>query len=167
MSDSPTRTEHDKLATECVVAITELGERLVSYGAKISRNHGIPSPGGFNALAILHFEGQPLQPSAIAERMIITRGGLTGILRTLERHGLIRRHQHPVDGRAQLIELTAGGRRRIASALAEFHRAEARWMEPLDLDERRLLLELVTRALESAPDRQGNPQFGASRDGVE
>lgn len=47
-----------------------------------------------------------LTPSALAEAAGVTRGTITGLLAGLERSGLVKRTQHPEDGRMFRIELT-------------------------------------------------------------
>ncbi len=47
-----------------------------------------------------------LTPSALAEAVGVTRGTMTGLLAGLERSGLVKRTQHPEDGRMFSIELT-------------------------------------------------------------
>src|SRR3989449_8229273 len=47
-----------------------------------------------------------LTPSALAEAAGVTRGTITGLLAGLERSGLVKRSEHPEDGRMFSIELT-------------------------------------------------------------
>jgi DNA-binding MarR family transcriptional regulator len=47
-----------------------------------------------------------LTPSALAQAAGVTRGTMTGLLAGLERSGLVKRRQHPEDGRMLSIELT-------------------------------------------------------------
>src|SRR2546430_3339822 len=47
-----------------------------------------------------------LTPSALAEAAGVTRGTITGLLACLERSGLVKRTEHPEDGRMFTIELT-------------------------------------------------------------
>jgi DNA-binding MarR family transcriptional regulator len=47
-----------------------------------------------------------LTPSALAEAAGVKRGTITGLLSGLERSGLVKRTQHPEDGRMLSIELT-------------------------------------------------------------
>jgi DNA-binding MarR family transcriptional regulator len=47
-----------------------------------------------------------LTPSALAEAAGVTRGTMTGLLAGLERSGLVKRDEHPEDGRMFSIELT-------------------------------------------------------------
>lgn len=66
------------------------------------------SEGKFVVLQLLHQAPQyRLTPSALAEAADVTRGTMTGLLAGLERSGLVKRTQHPEDGRMFSIELTA------------------------------------------------------------
>jgi DNA-binding MarR family transcriptional regulator len=47
-----------------------------------------------------------MTPSALAEAADVTRGTMTGLLAGLERSGLVKREEHPEDGRMFSIELT-------------------------------------------------------------
>ena len=47
-----------------------------------------------------------LTPSALAEAAGVTRGTMTGLLAGLERSGLVKRDEHPEDGRMFSIEFT-------------------------------------------------------------
>ncbi len=131
------------LATRCIVNFTFLANRLDALGESLVRGHGIPSVAAFNVLEILHVAGEPLPPSTIAERMIVARGTMTGILGTLERRGLIRRLPHEEDGRMVLIEMTPEGVARLTRLHPQLHRAEKRVMECLTESQQRLLLEML------------------------
>jgi DNA-binding MarR family transcriptional regulator len=102
-------------------------------------------------LDILLSAGGTIQPSAIAERMIITRGTVTSILDSLERRGLIRRRQHAADRRMRLVEITPEGAARVEALLPDLHAAERRWMACLTPDQQRLLLHLVALLQFNAP----------------
>jgi DNA-binding MarR family transcriptional regulator len=140
------------LATECILNLGWWAERLAAYGEAVVRAHGIPSRAAFNVLEILRGAGSPLPPSTIADRMIITRPTMTGILATLERHGLVRRHPHASDRRMSLIEITAQGAARGASLRARLHQAEKQWMAGLSADEQRTLLDLVAKLQAAMPE---------------
>jgi DNA-binding MarR family transcriptional regulator len=51
-------------------------------------------------------EQHSLTPSALAEAAGVTRGTITGLLAGLERSGLVKRNDHPEDGRMVTIEIT-------------------------------------------------------------
>ncbi len=61
-------------------------------------------------------EGGPLDPTEIAERCVIMTPSMTRILKTLEDDGLVKRENHPGDGRRVLISLTPSGELAIAEA---------------------------------------------------
>lgn len=135
----------EALATECVLNLTFLSDRLMDYTQALARTHGIPTVAGFNVLTIVHGAGEPLPPSTIADRMIVTRPTMTGILGSLERRGLIRRLPHPEDRRMVLIDITPEGRARVERLLPELHRVEKDLMGCLTLPERRALLSTVAK----------------------
>src|SRR4051794_38945290 len=62
------------LATDCVLNLVRLADRMLGYGLAITAGHGVRSVGAFNVLTILHGADGPLLPSTIAARMIVTRG---------------------------------------------------------------------------------------------
>ena len=61
-------------------------------------------------LGILADAPDPLAPNEIAERLIISRATVTGLLDSLETRAYVRRTPHPTDRRMLLIELTESGR---------------------------------------------------------
>ncbi|MGH9046859.1 MAG: MarR family winged helix-turn-helix transcriptional regulator, partial [Acidimicrobiales bacterium] len=68
---------------------------------------------------------------------------LSRVAQKLERPGLIRRHPHPVDGRAALLEVTPAGRRLFERIRTERTDQLSLELEALSADERRLLIEAL------------------------
>lgn len=54
-------------------------------------------------------DGEPISCSEIAERTLITKGGITGILDRLEARGLVKRFPSSDDRRSVLVRLSAKG----------------------------------------------------------
>ena len=133
------------LATECVLNLTFLHERMVAFAEALIRRQGLPSLAAFNVLTVVQGAGEPLPPSTIAERMIVSRPTMTGILATLERRGLVRRLPHGGDRRMSLVEVTPEGRSRLARLRPELHEAEQRWMGCLSEAEQRALLRTLAK----------------------
>ncbi|MFO8074909.1 MAG: MarR family transcriptional regulator [Egibacteraceae bacterium] len=78
------------------------------------------SPSGFNVLqALRNTPGRELEPCEIAERLLLSRPSVTGLIDTLEGKGLVERRRHPRDRRRVLIALTE-----VAVALLEAHYPE-------------------------------------------
>ncbi len=78
--------------------------------------------------SVLHFLFQqdgPVAMNEIVERAGRAKSTVTGMVRTLERHGYVTKAQSPDDGRVMLVQLTAKGQsvrptfERISAALAE------------------------------------------------
>jgi DNA-binding MarR family transcriptional regulator len=63
-----------------------------------------------SALSVLVFRG-PVTMSALAEAEQVRRPTITRLVDGLERRGLVRRVHDPNDGRVQLVEATAAGKR--------------------------------------------------------
>jgi DNA-binding MarR family transcriptional regulator len=120
----------------------ELGVLLYAGGVELVRTveehlrrYGLPS-GQFAVLISLGSapEGR-LAPSALAERLSVSRPTITGIVDGLENAGLARRHLDPENRRSQRVALTKEGRRllediapdhfrRLAAAVSGFTPAE-------------------------------------------
>ena len=85
------------LATECYANLCRAGTMLMELHNRQTREDYQLSPSAREILAIIEGAGQPLEPSVIAERLLITTGSMTSLLDTLQKRGLIRRLPHPGD----------------------------------------------------------------------
>ena len=70
-----------------------------------------------SALSVLVFRG-PVTMSALAEAEQVRRPTITRLVDGLERRGLVRRVSHAADGRVQLVEATAAGKRLLQKGRA-------------------------------------------------
>lgn len=61
----------------------------------------------------------------VAEEAGISKGTLTGVARTLERRGLVRRADHPIDGRLVLLSLTDEGEKLMQRVFPAFNEEES------------------------------------------
>lgn len=111
--------------------------------ARLLDGFGIPSLGAFNVLTILDGEGGALSPSVVADRMVVSRPTVTGLIDTLERRGLVERWLDAGDGRRRQIVLTSRGRRLVRRVLPEMHRFERDVIGVLGLEEQRQLLRSI------------------------
>lgn len=152
----------DALATELAVNLHLLSGQLQAFSDAGCARHGVPSPAAFNVLTILHGAGQPLPPSVIAERMIVSRPTMTGIVRSLSRRGLVRVRAHPADRRMSLIELTADGHQTVRRMRPELHAAEKLWMSSLTRPEQLQLRALIAKLVANPPRA---PHAPAATDG--
>ncbi|MGZ4701370.1 MAG: MarR family winged helix-turn-helix transcriptional regulator, partial [Ilumatobacteraceae bacterium] len=99
------------------------------------------------ALAVLDGAGEPLTPSQIGERLLVSSATMTSLLDTLEQRGWVLRTPNPDDRRSLLIEITEAGRATADVFLPGLHKLERRVMSELDDDERAQLLGQLERVL--------------------
>jgi MarR family transcriptional regulator, 2-MHQ and catechol-resistance regulon repressor len=103
--------------------------------------------------ALARAEGASLNCSEIAERTLITKGGITGLLDRLEARGLVKRIPSRDDRRSVLVRLSAKGIelfRKLYPESVRYHRSlfeEA--FKPQQMKEFNKLLELLIRSLET------------------
>jgi DNA-binding MarR family transcriptional regulator len=124
------------------MALIHTGQTLLACIDQALRHHRL-SRAGREALAVLEGAGQPLAPTAIAERLIVTTASVTSLLDTLERRGLVERRPDPTDRRRLLIVITQAGKALVDQFLPEVVALQTAALAPLSEDQRRQLLELL------------------------
>jgi DNA-binding MarR family transcriptional regulator len=113
------------LPKECFLNFYTVAEMLRERFRKLVVRHGVPSDAAFNVLAILEHSRGPVTPSEIAQRMILSRATVTGLLDTLEKRGYIRRVTKVADARTRPIVITSKGTavwRKLNPLVFEFER---------------------------------------------
>lgn len=124
------------------MALVRTGDRLLAGIDQALRHHRL-SRAGREALAVLDGAGQPLSPTAIAERLIVTTASVTSLLDTLERRGLVERRPDPTDRRRLLIVITQDGKAIVDQFLPEVVALQTAALATLTEAQRRQLLELL------------------------
>ncbi len=98
------------------------------------------------ALASLEQEGGALRMSDIADRLVLTRGGVTKLVDRLEEAGYVARGPSPSDRRLVMVALTARGRSAVRRSQAVFDEAlHDLWGRHLSEQEAGAVLEVVDR----------------------
>lgn len=98
--------------------------------------------GAFTVMFVLWIWGEQ-ETRHLAAEAGVTKGTLTGVLKTLERRGFVRRYPHPVDGRLVLVRLEPAGRDAICDLFPRFNREEAFASSNLSSEERTELAGLL------------------------
>jgi DNA-binding MarR family transcriptional regulator len=116
------------------------------------------SPSGRQILAVVEGAGEPLEPSVIAQRLLITTGSVTSLLDNLEKRGLIRRLPHPQDRRKLLVDITPAAQAIVDELLPSLHARERDVMSgALSTNEQRALLRLIAKVQHAALQAQSTP----------
>ncbi len=134
------------------------------------RHHRL-SAAGRQALAILEGAGEPLSPTTIAERLIVTTATVTSLLDTLEKRGLLVRQADTTDRRKLLISITDEGRTIVDAFLPEIIALQTAVMAELSEPQRRQLLRSLAvvregiatidaEAIVAAAPKRGRPRHG-------
>ncbi|MCX4092575.1 MarR family winged helix-turn-helix transcriptional regulator [Nocardia sp. alder85J] len=130
----------------------QLGERAIEA---VFTAHGL-GRGEFDVLAALRRAGEPfeLNPSVLADTLMLSRAGMTSRLDRLESAGLVRRVADANDRRAVRVALTAAGRERIDTVVAAHTANETRLLAGLSATDRREL-DRIARILLRSMEEQG------------
>jgi DNA-binding MarR family transcriptional regulator len=139
------------LATECFANLFQAGNLLMELHNRQSRDDYQLSPSARQVLAVVEGAGQPLEPSVIAERVLITTGTMTSVLDTLQKRGLIQRMPHPDDRRKLLVDITPAAQAILDELLPSIHAREREVISnALSTREQRELLHLVAKVQHAA-----------------
>jgi DNA-binding MarR family transcriptional regulator len=110
----------------------------------------------FDLMAQLYRAPKPMTLGELSQRMMVSNGNVTGLVDRLVDQGLLSRRPSPRDRRAQLVSLTAEGRRFFRAMT----RANGDWiadmLADLSSDEIETLLLLLAKTKASARKAIGN-----------
>ena len=111
-------------------------------------DHGL-SVGEFDVLSALRRSGEPfmLKPSELADRVMVTRAGITTRVDKLEENGFVERRRDPNDRRSEPIVLTKTGRRLVDGALVAYLDNQTQLFSGLKPAQQRQLDSLLRRLL--------------------
>lgn len=98
---------------QLVRTVSLIQRRIVSTLAA----HDVTLP-QFDVLATLRF-GEGVTQQELAERLLVTKGNVCGVLDRLEALGWVRRKADPKDRRANRLHLTAAGRKTVDRLLPD------------------------------------------------
>lgn len=94
------------------------------------------------------YDADAMAPSALADRMGMTRGAISKLADRLLEKGLIHRVDNPDDRRAHSLSLTATGRTRVPVLAALADRNDADYFGVLSADEQEALGRILKRLAE-------------------
>jgi DNA-binding MarR family transcriptional regulator len=152
LQGSPSASERDAFEQEfpglsesanaTLVDLIRTGEAFAGTADRALRHHRL-SRAGRQALAVIDGAGEPLSPTTIAERLLVTTASVTSLLDTLERRGLVERRADPGDRRRLLVSLTDEGSAVVDQFLPEVVALQTAAMAGLSEPQRRQLRHLL------------------------
>jgi len=153
------------LATECYANLWRAADLLMELHNRQTLEEYQLSPSGRQILAVVEGAGEPLEPTVIAERLLVTTGSVTSLLDNLEKRGLIRRLPHPEDRRKLLIDITPAAQDIVDKLLPSMHARERDVMDgALSTSEQRQLLGFIAKLQQAAIQARSAPvPRGATR----
>lgn len=151
------RRERPDLDLEAMAIIGRLGRLMVVAQREIEAvftAHGLQR-GEFDVLAALRRSGAPyeLNPSVLADTLMLSRAGMTGRLDRLESAGLVRRTADAADRRAIRVALTDTGRTLVDEVVTAHVANESRLLAPLSNPDRHTLDRLIRQLLTPLEDK--------------
>ena len=108
----------------------------------------------FDLLAQLERAPSGLRMGELSRRLMVTNGNVTGLVAQLVREGLVERLPVPQDRRANLVRLSAAGRRAFAAMASEHERWIVELTAGVDAGERRRLHALLGELKASVRSRE-------------
>ena len=138
-------------ATECAMNLVLTADLLQKRIATLLQPFHLTPASGL-VLSMLAEAASPLPPNEIADRLIISRATVTGLLDSLERRAYIRRRPHPSDRRMILAEITEAGRQTASAFRPIVHQQEKEWFGVLGEEEQQQLLSVLHRVQERLRD---------------
>ncbi|MFY0622248.1 MAG: MarR family transcriptional regulator [Pelagimonas sp.] len=96
--------------TALILGLYRLRDIVSERTAPVVQSFGL-SEAGFDILVMLRAQPEPyrLTPSDLYRSLIMTSGGVTKVLKSLEENGWITRIAHPEDKRSSFVQLTTAG----------------------------------------------------------
>ena len=94
--------------------LARVNTRMGRLDASVLSEYGL-TPVQFNVLAILVDE-EGISQQDLADRLLVTKGNICGLINRMERAGLVERHPNPTDRRSYSLYPTADG-------VGAYHRA--------------------------------------------
>jgi DNA-binding MarR family transcriptional regulator len=142
--------EVDISATEACLHLLRTGDAVFRVINGHLHEHGI-SQGRFTVMMLLWVEEEAaLTPAELADRAMVTRATITGLLDTMERDGLIERRPCDHDRRMLRVSLTKTAQAQLKQILPEHFRRMAELLIPLKPSERKTLLALLRKVATQA-----------------
>ena len=120
--------------------------------ADLLAEHGLPLASYDVLVQLVEAPGHRLRMTELADRVLLSRSGLTRLVDRLEREGLVRREACPSDARGLFAVLTDEGYARLRAASPTHLRGVDEYLlGRLDAEDLSRLGQILDRALDEGP----------------
>src|SRR3954469_10233074 len=143
MSRLPVILHPEELTLKTWVQFARTFTRMARKLDQALETHGLSVP-QFDVLATLGFE-QGITQQELAQRLLVTKGNICGMIDRMEASGWVERRPDPEDRRANRLFLTDQGRHLLGKALPDQQRILGRMFEALGEGETQRLFQLMGR----------------------
>jgi len=141
----------DIQSTLAMVKLLRTGSDLLADFEKLLGNDHL-SQGRFLILVVMNRNPEkPITPSRLAGKIGVTRATMTGLIKGLERDGLVSRAMDDADRRRLQLKLTAKGIRTLESILPDYYGNITSLMAGLTPDEKETLIALLEKVVLRLP----------------
>ncbi len=140
-----------KETMEISVPFFILHKKLYEEGDKLLKNTFSLNQSELDILAALYYmtkETYTMSPTKLYEVMFFSSGGMTKILKKLEKKELIKRVDNKYDKRSKLVQITNKGKRLTIKALENITEFENNYFSKLSKEEQCLFKKLLLKTLE-------------------
>ena len=127
--------------------LARVNTRIGRLDASVLGEYGL-TPVQFNVLAILVAE-EGINQQDLADRLLVTKGNICGLINRMEKAGLVERHPNPTDRRSYSLYPTTDGVGAYHRAAPSLEAALTQKLKRLSEVEQEQLMSLLRR-LESA-----------------
>ena len=119
----------------------------------------------YDVLAVLRSTGEPyrLRPSVLAQRLVLTSGGISNVLRRMEAADLIERDPDPADARSSWVRLSDRGVRAAESAVRAASAAQAAALRDLPPETAQAAIDALRAVLIALGDAAPAPTAARPR----
>ncbi|MBU1341135.1 MAG: GNAT family N-acetyltransferase, partial [Proteobacteria bacterium] len=141
----------DISSTQALVKLLRVGSDLLAGFEKLLGIYHL-SQGKFLILVVMNRNPKKaITPSQLAEKIGVTRATMTGLIKGLEKDGLISSTMDNVDRRKLFLKLTSKGIKTLESILPDYYAKIAKVMGFLDANEKKNLTTLLEKVAAGLP----------------
>ena len=138
--------EINPAAVIAMLSIKDASERIQESILDVLQQDYHLSDGKFCTLVVLHQHGEAgLQPSALAEKVGVSRATISSSLQRMERDGLVTVKPAETDGRGKVVQLTKQGADFMAEILPPHYLRVTKLMKKLTEAEQKELIGLLKK----------------------